>query len=139
MVGGDSNPFFHRGPIRQLEYFCGRADEIGQSLSLLRNGQNVSLVGQRRIGKTSLLFHIADPVILEAHGLHRSEHLFVYLDGTELGHLSPDEVLGLLFERLATTLSGASSSIEFGRAPPDGLSYLRSVSCPHQPTSFPYR
>jgi hypothetical protein len=123
MTGGDSNPFFHRGPIRQREYFCGRADDIGQSLSLLRNGQNVALVGQRRIGKTSLLFHISDPVVFEAHGLHRGEHLFVYLDGTELGHLNPDEVLGLLLDQLAATLSAARCSIKLGRPPPDGLSY----------------
>ena len=123
MAGGDSNPFFHRGPIRQREYFCGRADDIGQSLSLLRNGQNVSLVGQRRIGKTSLLFHIADPVVFEAHGLHRGEHLFIYLDGAELGHLSPDEVLGLLLDQLAATFPAARCPIELGRAPPDGLSY----------------
>ena len=123
MAGGKSNPFFHRGPIRRREYFCGRADDIGQSLSLLRNGQNVAQVGQRRIGKTSLLFHIADPVVFEAHGLHRGEHLFVYLDGTELGRLSPDEVLGLLLDQLAAALSAASGSIELSRAPRDGLSY----------------
>jgi hypothetical protein len=123
MAGGDSNPFFHRGPIRRRGYFCGRADDISQSLSLLRNGQNVALVGQRRIGKTSLLFHISDPVVFEAHGLHRGEHLFVYLDGTELGHLAPDEVLGLLLDRLAATLSAARRPIERVTAPPDGLSY----------------
>jgi hypothetical protein len=123
MVGGDTNPFFHRGPIRQRGYFCGRSDHVSQSLGLLRNGQNMALVGQRRIGKTSLLFHIADPVVFEAHGLHRGEHLFVYLDGTELGHLSPDGVLGLLLDQLAATLSATRCSIELGRAPPDGLSY----------------
>jgi hypothetical protein len=123
MAGGDGNPFFHRGPIHQREYFCGRTDDIGQSLSLLRHGQNVALVGQRRIGKTSLLFHIADPVVFEAHGLHQGEHLFVYLDGTELGHLSPGQVLGLLLDQLAAALSVARCSVELGRAPPDGLSY----------------
>jgi hypothetical protein len=123
MAGGHTNPFFHRGPIRQRGYFCERADEIARSLSLLRNDQNVALIGQRRIGKTSLLFHIADPAVFEAHGLHRGEHLFVYLDGTELGHLSPDEVLALLLDQLAATLSAAKGSIELGRAPPDGLSY----------------
>jgi hypothetical protein len=123
MADGERNPFFHRGPIRQREYFCGRSDDIGQSLSLLRNSQNVALVGQRRIGKTSLLFHIADPVVFEVHGLHRGKHLFVYLDGTELGHLSPDEVLGLLLDQLAATLSADRFSTELGRAPPDGLSY----------------
>jgi hypothetical protein len=123
MAGGDSNPFFHRGPIRQREYFCGRADNIGQSLGLLGNGQNVALVGQRRIGKTSLLFHIADPAVFEAHGLHKGEHLFAYLDGTELGHLSPDEVLGLLLDQLVATLPEAGQSLGLRQPPASGLSY----------------
>jgi hypothetical protein len=123
MAGGDTNPFFVRGPIRQREYFCGRTDDIGQSLTLLRNGQNVALVGQRRIGKTSLLFHIADPVVFEAHGLHRGEHLFVYLDGTELGHLSPDEVLGLWLDQLTATLPDAGQSLGLRQPPASELSY----------------
>jgi hypothetical protein len=123
MAGGDSNPFFHRGPIRQREYFCGRTDDVSQSLSLVRHGQNVALVGQRRIGKTSLLFHIADPAVFEAHGLHRDEYLFVYLDGTELAHLSPEQVLGLLLDQLAAALSAASCSVELVPTSPDGLSY----------------
>jgi hypothetical protein len=123
MAGGGTNPFFHRGPIHQREYFYGRTDAVGQSLSLLRNGQNVALVGQRRIGKTSLLFHIADPVVFEAHGLHRGEHLFLYLDGTELGHLSADEVLGLLLDQLASALPAAGQSLHLVRPPPEALSY----------------
>ncbi|MGD8967597.1 MAG: ATPase, partial [Anaerolineae bacterium] len=57
------NPFFHRGPIHQREYFFNRQREVSQALGLLRNLQNVALVGPRRIGKTSLLFHMADPAI----------------------------------------------------------------------------
>jgi hypothetical protein len=123
MAGGDSNPFFHRGPIRQRGYFCGRSDHVSQSLSLLRNDQNVALVGQRRIGKTSLLFHIADPVVFETHGLHRGEHLFVYLDGTELNQVGPDEVLGLLLEQLAATLPDVGRALSLRQPSPGGLSY----------------
>jgi hypothetical protein len=123
MAGGRTNPFFHRGPIRQREYFCGRTHEIDQSLSLLRNGQNVALVGQRRIGKTSLLFHISDPVVFEAHGLHQGEHLFVYLDGTELGHLIPDQVLGLFLDHLVATLPDAGQSLGLHQPPASGLPY----------------
>jgi hypothetical protein len=123
MAGGTSNPFFHRGPIRQREYFCGRSEDIGQILGLLGNGQNVALVGQRRMGKTSLLFHIADPAIFEAHGLHEGEHLFAYLDGTELGHLSPDEVLGLLLDPLVATLPDVGHPLALGQPPASGLAY----------------
>jgi GNAT superfamily N-acetyltransferase len=123
MAGGDSNPFFHRGPIRQREYFCGRIDDTGQSLSLLRNGQNVALVGQRRIGKTSLLFHIADPVVFGAHGLRADEHLFIYLDATELGYLSADEILGVFLDQLASALAAAGHNPELIRPSPEVLSY----------------
>jgi hypothetical protein len=123
MAGGYTNPFFHRGPIRQREYFYGRTDDIGQSLDLLRNGQNVALVGQRRIGKTSLLFHIADPVVFEAHGLRGGEHQFIYLDATELGYLSADEILCLLLDQLASTLPAAGHSLDLVRPSPEGLSY----------------
>jgi hypothetical protein len=123
MAGGDSNPFFHRGPIRQRGYFCGRTDDTGQSLSLLRNGQNVALVGQRRIGKTSLLFHIADPVVFEAYGLHRGEHLFIYLDGTELCCQSADKVLGLVLDQLVSALPTAEHALDPVRPSPEGVSY----------------
>ncbi len=123
MAGGDSNPFFHRGPIRHRAFFCGRTDHIAQTLSLLRKGQNVALVGQRRVGKTSLLFHIADPVVFEAHGLRGGEHLFIYLDGTELGYLSADEILGLLLDQLASALPAAGHALDLIRPAPEGLSY----------------
>jgi hypothetical protein len=123
VAGGDHNPFFHRGPIRRREYFCGRAHDVDQSLSLLGNSQNVALVGQRRIGKTSLLFHIADPVVFEAHGLRRSEHLFIYIDATELGYLNSDEILGLLLDRLAGSLPAVGHFLDLPRSRPDGLSY----------------
>ena len=67
------NPFFHRGPIRQCDYFFNRQREVSQALSLLRNLQNVALVGQRRIGKTSLLFHLANPAIHTGHDLSPDE------------------------------------------------------------------
>ena len=123
MADGYTNPFFHRGPIRQRGYFCGRADDIGQSLSLARNGQNVALVGQRRIGKTSLLFHIADPLVYEAYSLREGEHLFVYLDATELGYLSAAQILGLLLDHLASALPPAGHAHSLIRPPPDGVSY----------------
>jgi PAS domain-containing protein len=123
MAGGHTNPFFHRGPIRQRGYFCGRIDPVGQSLSLLRNGQNVAVLGQRRIGKTSLLFHLTDPVVFETHGLQRGEHLFLYVDATELGDLSADEVLGLLLDQLASALAAAGHALELIRPPPKGPSY----------------
>jgi hypothetical protein len=67
---------------------------------------------------------VADPAIFEAHGLRQGEHLFIYLDGTELGDLEPDEILALLLERLADALSPATSCLDLPPLEPGGrLSY----------------
>ena len=80
------NPFFHRGPIRDRRYFFGRTQETRQALHMLRHGQCVSIVGPRRIGKTSHLFHLCDPVVQRGHDLGQ-EYLFIYVDCQGLGDL----------------------------------------------------
>jgi hypothetical protein len=100
-----SNPFFHRGPIRDRAYFFAREHEVSQALSLLGNGQSISLVGQRRIGKTSLLFHIADPEVFTQHGLTPDEHLFVYVDCGELSSLDQPGIYQVLLEEVGDALA----------------------------------
>ncbi|MGH9843151.1 MAG: hypothetical protein ACREEM_30810 [Blastocatellia bacterium] len=52
------NPFTNRGPVTNPEDFFGRKDELEIVLSRLRSMQCVSIVGERRIGKSSLLYHL---------------------------------------------------------------------------------
>ena len=61
------NPFYHRGAIRRLRDFYNREAEISQILGLLRNGQSVSLIGPRRIGKSSLLIHLTRSEVRSAN------------------------------------------------------------------------
>ena len=56
-----NNPFILYG-YESEKYFCGRKEETRQLLQLLENGNNVSLIAPRRIGKTGLienLFHLS--------------------------------------------------------------------------------
>jgi serine/threonine protein kinase/energy-coupling factor transporter ATP-binding protein EcfA2 len=71
------NPYFHWGPIRDQEYFYGREEETRQVLQAVNHGQCVSLVGPRKIGKTSLLLHLE---ALNHDGSSREE-VYVYVDG----------------------------------------------------------
>jgi hypothetical protein len=52
------NPYAQRGMIRDQARFVGRERELDQIFSSLRTMQSVSVVGERRIGKSSLLYHI---------------------------------------------------------------------------------
>jgi len=119
-----SNPFFHRGPIRDRPYFFGREQEVGQILSLLGNGQSISLVGQRRIGKTSLLFHIADPEVFTRHGLRPDEHLFVYIDCGALSSLDQPGIYQVLLEEVGDALTDIDSDL----SQPGGLRDSRPMT-----------
>jgi hypothetical protein len=99
------NPFFHRGAIRWAEEFHGRETEIAQILGLLRNGQSVSLVGPRRIGKSSLLLHLTRAAVRTPYNLDAPQTLFVMVDCQELGGSPPEEV----YEALLTSLLDVSA------------------------------
>lgn len=104
---GVDNPFFHRGAIRHIEEFVGREAEINQILGLLRNGQSVSLIGPRRIGKSSLLLYLNHPAVRESYRLDNSSYLFMMLDCQELAGSPPEEVYELLLDGLISAAAQA--------------------------------
>lgn len=92
------NPYFHRGPIRKPEHFFGRTQEVTNTLSLLRNNQSVSIVGPRRMGKTSFLLHISHPEVMARHGLSPNEYVFVFIDSEGLSGLDQAGFYRLILE-----------------------------------------
>jgi class 3 adenylate cyclase len=95
------NPYFHRGPIKETRYFYGRARETALALQMVRNGQSVSVIGPRRVGKTSLLLHLADTAVQAEHGFAPRQSLFVYIDGQALGGSSESDTLRITFQEVA--------------------------------------
>ncbi|MFV9505643.1 MAG: AAA family ATPase [Oscillochloridaceae bacterium umkhey_bin13] len=69
MLASVHNPFTQRGPIRDAAAFVGRATTLAQVLAFVGSGQCVSLVGPRRIGKTSLALHCARAGVLQHYGI----------------------------------------------------------------------
>jgi hypothetical protein len=71
------DPFDSKMPVKG-ERFYGRSELVDRVFRYLQDGQSVSLVGGRRIGKTSILLHLDE---LKAQFLSEAEkHLFVYSD-----------------------------------------------------------
>lgn len=105
------NPFYHRGAIRQADDFYGRSATINQILGLLQNGQSVSLIGPRRIGKSSLLLHLCRPEIRAPLNLDPPQALFVLLDCQELGGSPPEEVYEILLDSLLDAAQAANIAI----------------------------
>lgn len=119
----EANPFFHRGPIRDPVYFYNRQRETDRSLSLLRNAQSVSIVGPRRIGKTSLLFHLMDTDVLKQHDLSLERFCFVYVDCESWSHLEPGDFYALLLEELRDALATAGHQIKLIAPVASSLTY----------------
>jgi len=88
-IGEYQNPFCLNS-IRLQAQFFGRGKESGQALSFLHHGQCVSIVGPKKIGKTSFLFHVAHPHV-RARRKQAEERAFVYLDGCSLADLEEAE------------------------------------------------
>lgn len=78
------NPFFHRGAIRDQDYFFGRKRETRAILRAIKRGACVSIIGPWHIGKTSLLFHVKDAGVLRMYGLAPDELVIIYCTGQEL-------------------------------------------------------
>ncbi len=78
-VSGQQNPFFYGGAVSP-ELFYGRKDTLAAVVNRVggRTAQSVSLVGERRMGKSSLLNYLkANAEQLLPRGIH---FIIIYLD-----------------------------------------------------------
>jgi AAA+ ATPase superfamily predicted ATPase len=86
-----TNPFTFGNPIRDPARFYGRKEEIRQIVNRLRSSahESTSVVGERRIGKTSLLKHLDNPEVAAELGLIPEEYCMVYIDFQGLTDITP--------------------------------------------------
>ncbi len=105
------NPFTYGNPITKPERFIGRHREIEQVFSRLLNaeGESTSIVGERRIGKTSLLHTIMHPDVRRLHGVDDGRYIFVYSD---LQMIDPKTTATRLAQRLFGQLARQTSDEE---------------------------
>ncbi len=89
-----NNPYISRGPVRDGSLFFGRHHELQEIRAFLMGNQSVSIVGPRKIGKTSLLFHLIRPKTKASLTLEQ-KFLFVYLDCEVLGDSDHSEIFGV--------------------------------------------
>lgn len=85
------NPFTFGNPIKDPARFIGRVEDIRQIVNRLRSSahESTSVVGERRIGKTSLLKHLDNPQVAAGLGLPSSEYCMVYIDFQGLTDITP--------------------------------------------------
>jgi AAA+ ATPase superfamily predicted ATPase/predicted Ser/Thr protein kinase len=127
------NPYLNRVAIRDPNQFYGRKREIAKIFSRIgaSRPQSISVVGDRRIGKSSLLNQIYHADVRSQFLDASVPYVFLFVDLQQRRHIGPDELFRELFGGLADALgeeavAGAEPSFEGTRKV---LGRLRQANC----------
>jgi serine/threonine-protein kinase len=104
------NPFLNRVAIKDPKQFFGRSREVSKIFSRIgaSRPQSISVVGERRIGKSSLLQFINNREV-RSRFLDRAESFaFVFIDLQQKRRLTLGEFFGDLFSIVAEELDNPS-------------------------------
>lgn len=76
------NPYWNRNMIREPKYFFGRKKEIERIFAAIEtpHPQPISIAGERKIGKSSLLYYILQSSIEKKKLAHPEKYVFAFLD-----------------------------------------------------------
>ena len=97
------NPYLNRVAIKEPANFFGRSKEVSKIFSRLgaSRPQSISVVGDRRIGKSSLLHYINDPEVRKKHLDRCDSYAFAFIDLQQKRRLTMLEFFKELFTQLA--------------------------------------
>src|SRR5215208_4516861 len=97
------NPYLNRVAIKEPSQFFGRTREVARIFSRIGapRPQSISVVGERRIGKSSLLQFINHPQIRARNLDDVQSYIFVFIDLQQKRRLTLEEFFKGLFELIA--------------------------------------
>lgn len=107
-----SNPFFNRQRITDAAYFHGRARELEALYSAIITRQSRSLVGERKLGKSSLLTHLACPEALRGYNLDPARHVFLYIDLEGMANTTYAELWPEWLDLLAAAIPASQPELQ---------------------------
>ncbi len=96
------NPYLNRVMIQDPNQFYGRRSEVRRILARIGadRPQSISLVGDRRIGKSSLLYYLTHPEVQERHLADTSSLVIVFLDFQQIRHITLERFFLLLMDQI---------------------------------------
>jgi eukaryotic-like serine/threonine-protein kinase len=112
------NPYLNRVAIRDTGQFYGRRKELARIFSRIgaSRPQSVSIVGERRIGKSSLLNFIYSPETRAQQLDGGAGYIFLFMDLQQKRYSSIEsffaDLLGLLAERLGESMQSGNTDFD---------------------------
>ncbi|MEW6755190.1 MAG: adenylate/guanylate cyclase domain-containing protein [Candidatus Latescibacterota bacterium] len=103
------NPYMNRVKITRAEDFYGRRTEISRIVARIgaSRPQSVSLVGERRIGKSSLLSHIHNPQTRRTLLENPHEFVFTFVDLQERRGIDIPDFFSAIYQSLRREMGDA--------------------------------
>jgi hypothetical protein len=104
------NPFTFGNPIKDPARFHGRKAEIRQIVNRLLSSahESTSIIGERRIGKTSLLNYLANNDIAAGLGLTPDKFCPVYVDFQGLTDITPQRFWQRVLKKMSRSICDES-------------------------------
>jgi len=102
------NPYMNRVMIQNSEEFYGRRNEIEKIYSRIGSSrpQSISIVGERRIGKSSLLNYIYQPVNLNKYLKNPEKYIYIFIDFQERRGIGVKDFFTIIFQALIAAFGG---------------------------------
>lgn len=95
----NNNPFNFSKTAKKGDFY-NRKDEIDMAIELTKNLQCFSVVGERRIGKTSFLEYILSEEVLKEHKIDTEKYVIVHLGIDSPYGVTKDEFIGSIIEKI---------------------------------------
>jgi hypothetical protein len=106
------NPFTIRGTLQNPAEFIGRGTEINDIITRLRSMQSCSVVGERRIGKSSLLYHLAQTGVARVGD---ENYRFLYIELTDACTQTVPDCLRTILRELNCPTDGIKDDHKLSR------------------------
>ncbi len=94
------NPYYHLAMVRDLAMFFGRSDALRRLYTAIRNQQCLSIVGPRRVGKSSLLHAACAVEMQKRSGYDLSNYVLALIDSGEQPEKTHEDFLYFICEQL---------------------------------------
>jgi len=103
------NPYWNSGMIEETKYFFGRKNEIETIFNRIRPSrpQCVSIVGERKVGKSSLLYYVLKSDKRRHELPHHEKYIFAYFSFQQCLSVTVEEFWRMLYQELEDKLPDA--------------------------------
>jgi hypothetical protein len=99
------NPFNYGKPVQTPENFFGREEEINSIYQQILALNSISLVGERKMGRTSLLLHLVHPQVRAKYHVPEDIKIF-YIDISSCSFLKSSDVFRRFLECIYEEAAG---------------------------------